>query len=409
MKHIFAARVKEKHLDFQLEVAQDLPESLVLDSLRLRQILFNLVGNAVKFTGRGFVKVAAKCDHDGNAIFPGQRVTIVFQVQDSGIGIPTAQLDSIFKAFGSGGKLSGKYGGTGLGLAITRRLAAMMGGEITVDSIVGKGSTFTVVIKNIEVTAAMEEGEIPLPVDADAIRLGKSVILVVDDKQLNRRLLTRFLVRQDVDIIEAEDGKQALVLAKKHHPDLVLMDIAMPVMDGFEATRRIKADPQLKNIPVIFVTAYGNERAAEIEKAGGDGFLSKPISKLDIFAQLIRFLPYTNKENLGESTRESVTRVTGREYSHPEVKGQLPKLTAALKTEFLSRWETISKTYVLDEIEDFATDIKNLGATSRLPLLEEWGEELYNYVEAFDLRKVSMILEQYPGLVEEIAGIATED
>ncbi|NIM12982.1 MAG: response regulator [Candidatus Aminicenantes bacterium] len=410
IQHIFFNQVKEKALDFQLEVAEDLPEALLLDSLRLRQILFNLVGNAVKFTDAGFIKLAVhKVDKgSGNEsaapIDKVDHVDIIFSVEDSGTGIPEDQLDSIFKAFESDRQRSEKHGGTGLGLTITRRLTEMMGGEISVRSEVEKGSTFRVTLKNVAVSRILKEAAPRITLDADAIRLGKATILVVDDKKMNRQLLQRFLVRQDVDILEAENGQQAVEMAKHHHPDLVLMDIKMPVMDGCEATRLLKADDQLKSIPVIFITAYGmEEQYLQVKQAGGDGFISKPLSKLDLMGQLMRFLPYSNTapENIHkiETKKEDIS---SPDSFSPELKAKLPELINILQNNFIPRWEKISKTFVLDEIEDFSREIKELGNQYGLNMLENWGDRLSKDVRSFDMQKIPKTLEHFPGLIKEI-------
>jgi ligand-binding sensor domain-containing protein/CheY-like chemotaxis protein len=408
IKNIFATKLKEKAMDLQLEVDPGLPEALLLDSLRIRQILFNLVGNAVKFTDIGFIKLSVRNTSYTPGKKPGtygDKVDIVFSVQDSGTGIPAYQLESIFKAFESDRERSEKHGGTGLGLPITRRLVEMMGGEISVQSEVGKGSTFRVTFKNIAVSSVLKETEPRKRLDADAIRLGKATILVVDDKSLNRRLLVRFLVRQDVNIIEAGNGQQALELARQHRPDLVLMDVKMPVMDGYEAAKILKTDERLKSIPIIFITAYGmEEQQSKMEKAGADGQLTKPVSKLEFMAQLIRFLPYSSVEPKNKTEPDNKEeKILAPLPLSPKIKEKIPGLISILEQAFIPRWEKISKTFLLDDIESFSTEIKELGIQYRLKILENWGDQLFNMVQTFDMQKVTEILEDFPGLIKKIS------
>jgi signal transduction histidine kinase/CheY-like chemotaxis protein len=430
IQHIFSNQVKEKALDFQLETDPDLPEALLLDSLRIRQILFNLVGNAVKFTDAGFIKLAVyKVDKNagGDAVeipgpgVPGGRgdkstaptdnVDITFSVEDSGTGIPADQLDSIFKAFESNRQRSEKHGEPGLGLAITRRLTEVMGGQISVCSEIGKGSTFLVTLKNVAVSSILVEDEPRRSLDVNAIRLGKATILVVDDKKINRRLMGRFLVRQEVDIIEAENGQQAVEMAKNHQPDLVLMDVKMPVMDGYKAARILKADHRFKSIPIIFITAYGlEEHQLEIEKAGGDGFLTKPVSKLELMGQLIRFLPYTSTAS--EKKIETQAKEEEAPLSaplSPEIKAKLHGLISILQRDFTPRWEKINKTFLVDEIEDFSKEIMELGAQYRLKMLESWGHHLFEDARSFDLQKITKTLEYFPGLIKEITALTGKE
>jgi signal transduction histidine kinase/ligand-binding sensor domain-containing protein/CheY-like chemotaxis protein len=417
IRHIFFTQVKEKALDFQMDVAENLPEALLLDSLRLRQILFNLVGNALKSTDAGYIKLAVhKLDKGGRSetaekvddIDSVDQVDIIFSIEDSGTGIPEDQLDSIFKAFESDRQRSKKHGGTGLGLAITRRLTEMMGGEISVRSEIGKGSTFYVTLKNVTVSRIIKKAAPQITLDADAIRLKKATILVVDDIKINRQLLKRFLVRQDVDILEAENGQQAVEMAKHYHPDLVLMDIRMPVMNGLEATRLLKADDQLKSIPIIFVTADGmEEQYWHVKQTGADGLITKPLSKLDLMGQLIRFLPYSNTapEYINEiEIKDDV--ISSPDSFSPELKAVLPELINILQNNFIPWGEKISKTFKMDEIEDFSREIKELGNQYGLNMLENWGECLSKDVRCFNMQKITKTLEHFPELIKEIKTLA---
>jgi signal transduction histidine kinase/CheY-like chemotaxis protein len=290
VKNIFSNKAGEKGLDFVLEVAPDLPELLMLDTLRIRQVLFNLVGNAVKFTDKGYIKLSAYRTTDGNE--PGT-TNIGFAVQDTGIGIPADQQQSIFEAFKQQeGQKTIKYGGTGLGLAITRRLVELMEGDITVQSQEGKGSTFRITLKNVVLSTREQDPENGDSGRWKAITFEKATILVVDDKELNRKLLIKFLAGYDLDIIEAGNGEEAIEKIKLHHPDLVLMDVKMPVMDGCKATQLLKKDKVLKKIPVIIITASAlKEQEPEIKKAGADGHLNKPVKRRALIKELKRFLP----------------------------------------------------------------------------------------------------------------------
>ena len=426
IQHIFSNKVKENGLEFEVEVDPALPESLLLDSLRIRQILFNLVGNAVKFTESGFIKLSVRKGESLNIKDPGS-VDIIFSIQDSGIGIPPDQQQSIFEAFGQAkGHRPGKYGGAGLGLAITRRLTEMMGGKISVQSEEGKGSIFQVTLKNIEISAQSGKSKAPentcCPEDIDNIVLGEATILVVDDKLFNRRLLAKFLDYPGITILDAENGLDAVEMVKRYRPDLVLMDVVMPIMDGYEATLLLKADEHLKSIPVITVTASAlKEQEIEIRKSGSDGYLKKPVSKTELMNQVIRFLPYTMNYTMhfgaSKANDEIVNdkiAVTGGENSmpvslEPEVKRMLQGLTIILQGDLSRQWEIASKTFLLDEIEDFSIKIQELGIQYGLKMLEEWGSRLLKLVQSYDMQKVTQTLAYFPGLIAEIAELAADE
>jgi signal transduction histidine kinase/DNA-binding NarL/FixJ family response regulator len=414
IKHIFSNRVREKELDFQLEVDPTLPEFLLLDGLRIRQLLFNLVGNAVKFTDTGFIKLAVRKRIAQSAgrkaqsamrLPPGRRrqevMDIIFSVQDSGIGIPKDQQKYIFETFAQvGGQPAIKYGGTGLGLAITRRLVETMGGELSVQSQgePGKGSTFFVTLKNVAVPGVPGDKQNSGELVTEDLRFKNILILVADDKESNRQLLAEYLSYPGIAVIDAENGKIAVEMTKIFRPSLVVMDLKMPVMDGKEATRILKADEELKKIPVIIITASAiTEQEQEIKKAGGDAYLNKPVSKSQLIAQLKRFLPYSIGESPGFTPSTTPPAI-----EFPENTSQLLELLGILESDLTPRWEKISKTHIIDEIDAFSKETRELGAKYRSGRLKNWGELLFNDLQTCDMQKVAATLGLFPEIIREI-------
>ncbi len=428
IKHIFSNKVKEKALDFRLEVDPTLPESLLLDGLRVRQVLFNLVGNAVKFTDTGFIKLAVRKISSASlndtlpspGSSPGKKfyggpggdfskefIDIIFSVQDSGIGIPADQQQTIFEAFTQlGGQSTRKYGGTGLGLAISRRLAEMMGGEISVQSQgePGKGSTFSLTLKNAAGSGViMGTANVEALVTED-LRFENTLILVADDKESNRQLLADYLSFPGIAVIDAENGQIAVEMAKLYRPNLVLMDLKMPVMDGYEATKLLKADEELKKIPVIIITASAiKEQEPGIKKTGCDAVLDKPVSKNQLIALLKRFLPYS----IAESTEYPASPPAAASPHTPGTEvpintTHLAELLGILQGDLTLRWGKISKTHIIDEIEAFSQEIRELGAQYHSGRLKNWGEVLFNDLQTFDMQKVARTLDHFPGLIKEI-------
>jgi signal transduction histidine kinase len=260
------------------EVAPDLPQEIHGDPLRIRQIIANLVSNAVKFTEHGEVQVRV----GGKFTGPGQ-YQLQISVQDSGTGIPADKLLYIFNKFTQAdGSVSRKFGGTGLGLAITRSLVELQGGEVQVQSELGQGSTFTVTLPcGVSATAgASKEAKVASTVapapdpSSSAVR-----ILVVEDNHVNQKVVTAVLRKRGFSIELANDGQEALnKLEKSASFDLVLMDVQMPVLDGLEATRLIRKEPRWDGLPIIAMTAHAmngdKERCLE---AGMNGYISKPV------------------------------------------------------------------------------------------------------------------------------------
>jgi len=212
IEQIFSKAVNDKHLEFKLDIDEKLPSSVIMDEVRLRQILLNLVGNAVKFTDHGHVRLSVspvfKNDSD-------RHFNLIMSVEDTGIGIPLEEKDLIFGSFEQRkGQSSVKYGGTGLGLSITKRLVEMLNGKINVESEIGKGSIFTVEFNNIEMSATVEPGGEQDEKTTFPVEFKHATILNVDDIPLNRHLISGFLENfKNLKIIEAADGTEACALA----------------------------------------------------------------------------------------------------------------------------------------------------------------------------------------------------
>jgi signal transduction histidine kinase/CheY-like chemotaxis protein len=270
-------RAVQNRTQLRSEISPDVPEQIIGDPLRIRQILSNLISNAVKFTQAGSVNV-----HVEGGFWKQAEFRLQFKVEDSGTGIPADKLALIFDKFTQAdGSVSRKYGGTGLGLAITRKLVEMHGGEIDVESEVGQGTTFIVKLPcDIAIDEAGKsksiEQSFAAPVDG-ALSLVR--ILVVEDNQVNQKVVTTVLRKRGFSIEVAGDGTEALAkLEKSPGFDLILMDVQMPILDGLEATRLIRKDPRWKELPIVAMTAHAMsgdmERCLE---AGMNGYISKPV------------------------------------------------------------------------------------------------------------------------------------
>ncbi|WP_243357612.1 PAS domain-containing hybrid sensor histidine kinase/response regulator [Fundidesulfovibrio terrae] len=287
----FELTAQEKKLRLTHSVDQDVPNSLIGDAMRLRQILINLLGNAIKFTKQGRVAVAVK---RGAGHPPGQEgVTLVFAVQDTGVGISPDKLGKIFESFSQAHIPDPKYGGTGLGLTISRELAGMMGGRIWVESEMDRGSTFFFTAR---FGLGAEEQEQDHVVDhlAPAAPLPALKILLSEDNPVNQILAVSLLQRAGHTVTLANNGLEALDALRREPFDVVLMDVRMPMMDGEEATQRIRtgeAGEDRRDIPIVALTAHALVGDRErFLAAGMDDYISKPINAEDLTAALARCL-----------------------------------------------------------------------------------------------------------------------
>ncbi len=433
---VFRQKLAEKPLEYLVDIDPGIPEFLLLDDVRVRQILLNLVGNAIKFTEQGYIKVSASTappalllPGEGSKtappapLLPGEgsltppsragkgagglgRLDLIIAVEDSGIGIPEEQQPAIFAAFTQqNGQSMRQYGGTGLGLAITRRLVDMMNGTITLKSEVNRGSIFEITLKDIAVCAARPESTHGQSFDAEQIVFEHASILVVDDVPSNRALIAGFLRDTALEVIEAQNGQQALVCAREQQPDLILMDLRMPVMDGYEATQRVQDSKDLRHIPVIALTAAVlKEAQAKIQAHGFDGYVKKPVTRTALFRELSRFLPYTEHVPV---ERRGGQAEQWEEADHwaalpDDTLNALPEILQRLEGECMDSWEAARQHDVFDEIEDFARQIKALGETYALTLLEKFGSDLLVYVRSFDIDQIEASLDVYPQLIERL-------
>ena len=273
---IVSVRAEQKHLAFVCDIATDVPGGIRVDEMRLRQVLLNLLSNAVKYTERGQICLRV------TVLEPGR---LRFKVQDSGIGIELEQLESIFRPFEQAGDSRSHSGGTGLGLVISRELVKLMGSEIFVTSRVGDGSTFWF---DLDVPVVDVYGEmLPVKQRATGYRGERRRVLVVDDVDANRALLVDMLSHLGFETIEAVNGRACLDNAENRLPDLVLLDMVMPEMDGLEVARRLRSLPGFGQTPIIAVSASASGTdVAEAMEAGVNVFLSKPIEIKKLMAQI---------------------------------------------------------------------------------------------------------------------------
>jgi len=284
----------DKHLELTLEAAEGVPRTIVSDNEKLRQILVNFLSNAVKFTREGGVVVR---------LLPGVNYPVAISVTDTGVGIPIEKRELIFEAFKQAeGSTNRRFGGTGLGLTISRELATLIGGRIEVESEVGKGSTFSLLLPAempLQAAAAREESEQGIGGKADrreqpvpAADYGGARVLLVDDDMRNLLALTPLLEHWKLDVMAAGDAEEALeTLQTAGAFDLLILDIMMPGMDGYELARRLRQDSRYADLQIIALTAQaGAENRLAALAAGADACLVKPVDPADLKDMLDKFL-----------------------------------------------------------------------------------------------------------------------
>jgi polar amino acid transport system substrate-binding protein len=297
-------RCSQKGIALITKIDPDIPKTVIGDLVRIRQIILNLLSNAVKFTEKGEIRISAKCK------VQSAKCDLMITVSDTGIGIPEDRLDRIFESFTQADRTtSRKYGGTGLGLTISKRLAEMMGGSITVESTPEKGSTFrftAVLEKSVtcDVSEVMKGGYLnTLHLTDNTFYLTRNTsVLIAEDNPINMLIIRTHLAKMGFRIIEAVNGKEAVEKYAENAPELVFMDIHMPEMNGFEATRKIREyeagaagsadDTDKKRTPIIALTAdaFRDDKEKCISE-GMDFYLAKPFRPAEIVSVIQRFIP----------------------------------------------------------------------------------------------------------------------
>ncbi|HET6430770.1 response regulator [Dyella sp.] len=314
LRRTFNHVAQQRKLDFHITLAPDLPAIISTDGARLEQIINNLLSNAFKFTASGSVSLHVSRPEPGQIVpeaLRGQPL-IAMAVRDTGIGIAADKLQRVFGAFEQvDAGTSRQYGGTGLGLAISRRMAELLGGDITLQSQHGEGSTFTLLLpEHVDASAAATEAptgaaEPPrapaphgsaavlpqgIPDDREQIASGDTVILVIEDDPSFARILAEMIRRKNHRVLAASDGESGLQLARQYLPTGILLDVMLPGMDGWTVIERLKADPDTRQIPVHFISA--TDEASRGRELGAVGFLTKPVSREAItgaFEKLLHF------------------------------------------------------------------------------------------------------------------------
>ena len=388
---VFSQMAAEKGLSLRAELHPALPEAMRLDPARLRQVLINLIGNAVKYTEQGGITVRAWCEPQ-----TGDCHALLIAVEDTGVGIPPDMHQRVFEPFvQSTGGDGVQREGTGLGLSITRRLVELMGGSMTLVSEVGRGTTFTVRLPDVEATARPRRSGRDDWNDVDFARLTVGTLLVVDDVAWNRELIGAFFAGSAHRLVFAADGEEAVEMARRHRPDVVLMDIRMPRMDGREARDRIRALGLAPAVIAVTASSMGGEEAMLRETF--DAYVRKPFTKRELYSAVSEFLPPlahepaasagSDDEEAEESAGGDATELAAEERA---------RLHRQLETIVQQDWPRLRATLPMRETGALARELGRIGRRLGHRPLESYGRRLRAACENFDVGAVETLLQQLP-------------
>lgn len=385
---MFSEPAARKQLRLYWQMAEDLPRSLLLDRSRLRQILVNLVGNAVKFTDHGSIEMRVRCADQ----IPGESVTLLVEIEDSGVGIPPDRLDAIFKPFVQAGAHRDKeHQGAGLGLAIVKRLTEMMNGSVTVSSELRRGTIFQLQFPNIVVSERrpVADPERSL-VRVEFNELRPATILGVDDNETNCQLLEAIFAETHHRLLLADSGSKAVEMARAVRPDIILLDVRMPNMDGRRVLRALRETPALEFTPVIAVTASTLAEEEADLRMMFSGYVRKPFSRQDLFDQLAQFLPRLPKS---DSRTELPTIVC--EPVALEVVAEVQRL---MDTE----WPSVRDSVAINESKAFASKLDGLGHRWQCQPLIAYARTVRRLAESYSVVDLENTLIQFSTIAGEL-------
>ncbi len=405
---MFQQKAETKQLELICAIPEDLPRFLVLDEVRVRQILFNLLGNAVKFTAEGHVKLEIRW----TPAVEEDRVNLSLAVEDTGMGIPKKDQDRVFLPFEQQqGQSTRNFGGTGLGLTITRRLIDLMGGELTLTSQTGKGSRFVVTLYDVPQGAATEKLRQAAPEGGhvEDLDFRQAHALVVDDSHVNRRLVLHLLQQCNIRVTEAGGGWEAVEKAREDTPDIVIMDLRMPDLSGWEAIEQLRTQPKLKHVPVLVLTAdvlaenHSEEALPEV-----DGYLTKPVRRQELYGHLRLLLTQhliesaPTKEPAPPPAPAPPREFTSKSPRFPSSLEDLQKLIQRLENTATPLWEEASESLVVDQAEELAQCLRQIGRDNSSDDVESLGHDLAEAVEAYDVEGMMEALRRYPQLLKAL-------
>ncbi len=401
IENIFRLKCDNEDIELIMDISPNLPDGVFIDELKLKQIIINLMGNAVKFTNQGYIKLATYTQNVESINLSDNAFNycdLVFEITDSGIGISEDSIHKIFEPFlQQQAKNSKNTKGTGLGLSITKNLVDLMGGKITVNSKLGKGSTFKLVFPEKPFIKEMTSFEKKNHIDTDNIIFDRNSILVIDDMKQNRNIIADALINSNLKVFEAENGIDGYNMAIKIHPSLIITDIKMPDMSGFDLLLKLRNNTKLKNIPVIAYSASAmKDQIDKMLESDFSGILLKPIEVSQLFTILMDALPYQQNTASKNEIENDNTKIEN-----------LSELIFELKGKPLQLWNELQTLKPMNKVIEFGKLIINLSLKYKVTFIQNYGQELVDAGNQYNISNILILLDKYPKIINELENKST--
>ena len=404
IRSLFIIKAEEKNIELNISFDENIPRAMMLDEIRTRQVLVNLVGNAIKFTNEGYVRLRIYTNEAINfQDHPPSKIDFCIDVEDSGHGIPAEHHEIIFESFRQiQVKNQLKISGTGLGLPISKRLMELMGGTLSLQSEPGKGSVFTIHFKDVPITALKSDLKTTSPPMSESqdIQFQACRVLIADDETMNRSLIISSFVGTDVVVFQASNGQEAVEMARKTLPNIILMDFNMPIMDGFDAAKTLKQNQETKDIPILAFSASSlfTDLTSD-EKELFSGFISKPVFITDLFEELSTFLPHSRKKTI---EGEILVNKDFADALASDKKHLGPNVFLDLDSKFSGRLIEVKNANSMNLTLQFSEDLKAFALKNDFKSVELYSKKVVEACNNFNVDQVTQLLKKFPKILSQL-------
>ena len=397
---LFGGSLKDKTIPITIHTSEEFPKLINIDEIRIKQVIFNLIGNAVKFTQKGEIKIISSFNKTDKNMG-----TLIISVTDTGIGIAKERQEKIFEAFKQYNSDPMRINkGVGLGLSISKRLIEKMKGEITVESEVGVGSTFTITIPDLPFSD-IQRDTIVTKTDVQTkqeIYFNKGSIIVADDVFLNTELVKKLLMPIGIEVHTADCGDKAIQMLETITPDLILLDMRMPGLSGYEVAKLIKSNPKTKQIPIIAFTASVFSSEKIMQSGDFEGYLFKPVKRADLINLVSKYIPDSKTVTVSQHRDEPAISTPSTKVHVSDFPSSNQISFDLIQEELLKEWNEIHETFVIFKIEKFAKKLNTIGLTYNIKQLYDFSEELIDYIDQFNFDKIKEQICNFPKVMKEI-------
>ncbi len=391
LNNIFQRQAKIKNIKLNIEISKNCPKYIYQDEYLLQQILFNLVGNAIKFTQEGYIQISADCIIKSNK---QNYCDLIFEVKDTGIGIPEDKIEQIYDAFTQqDGQDERRFGGSGLGLTISKQLTGLLNGEMFIKSKINIGTTFTLKFKDVKISSKSNSIKGNNSIYQNEYYFEPATILIVDDIENNRAIVTAFFEDTKIKLLYAKNGEKAIIQVKKHKPDLILMDLKMPYMDGYEATKILKNDKESCKIPIVALTASTTTlNRTNIAEKGFDGYLIKPAQMSELFMEVSKHVKHKLVKRIipNKADKQTISDV------------KLPKHVINKLNKYIPKLKKIENTIDIELIENFGKEILTYSTKYKINKLINFSENIISSASNYEIEELEHQMKLFPEIIKQL-------